>query len=177
MAAALLQRALDLRSVPCHVSSAGFLFDGRPASDLARKVVRERGLDLDAHRSRVVDAGIVAAADLVLTMERRHARELVLAYACEPRTHTLKSFAELVSVRQFGPGPGGSPAPAHGVAELIAATGAARPAAALLGDGQPDEVPDPHGRSARVHRRTADDLAVAADVIADAFASAQGQPA
>ena len=173
MAAALLQRAVEARGVSCRVSSAGFLFDGHAASDTTRKVLRERGVDVDDHRSRVIDTGIVAEADLVLTMERRHARELVIAHGGEERIHTLKAFAALVSARQFGPGPGGVPAPVHGVAELIAAVGAGRPSIALLGDGQADEVPDPHGRSARVHRRTADDLASATEAIAAAFARAQ----
>ena len=53
---------------PPSVSSAGFLYDGHPASDTATKVMRERGLDLRAHRSRILDRRTVDEADVVLTM-------------------------------------------------------------------------------------------------------------
>lgn len=173
MAAALLQRAADDAGIGCHVSSAGFLFDGHAASDTTIKVMRDRGIDLGMHRSRIVDDAIVADTDVVLTMERRHARDLALAHACADRTHTLKSFASLVSQRQFGPGPSGTPEPVRGVGALVAAARDARPSSAFLGDDRPDEVADPHGRSTRVHRRTAEELAEAIDAIVAAFVVAQ----
>jgi protein-tyrosine-phosphatase len=177
MAAALLQQAADDAGVAVQVSSAGFLFDGHPASDTTRKVMRERGIDLERHRSRVVDQDIVDRADLVLTMERRHARDLALAHGCGSRTHTCKGFAAWVSRRQFGPGPDGAPAPERDLAALLAEADTGRAPGALLGDDRPDEVMDPHGRSARVHRKTADELTAAVQAIAAALAAAQEQPA
>lgn len=173
MAAALLGRAAADAGVPVTVSSAGFLFDGRPASDTTMKVMRDHDLDLSAHRSRIVDDEILAGVDLVLTMERRHARDLALAHDVAPRTHTLKSFAALVSRRQFGPGPTGVPAPVRDLHALVAAAHEARSSTAFLGDGRPDEVDDPHGRSARVHRRAVEELSEAIDAIVASFAAAQ----
>ncbi len=177
MAAALLHRAANDAGVALHVSSAGFLFDGHPASDTTRKVMRERGIDLDAHRSRIVDQDIVDRADLVLTMERRHARDLALAHGCGARTHTCKAFAAWVSRRQLGPGPDGVPAPSRDLAALVVEADTARAPSAFLGDDRPDEVIDPHGRSARVHRKTADELTAAVEAIVAALAAAQEQPA
>ena len=137
------------------------------------KVVAERGLDLTVHRSRIVDDAIVDDVDVVLTMERRHARDLALQHGCGARVHTLKSFAELVTTRQFAPDRLGALAPVIGAHELVAAAHELRPAAALLGDDRPDEVSDPHGRSARVHRRTLDELTVAVDAIVAALSDAQ----
>lgn len=173
MGEALLRAGAERAGLPVVVSSAGFLFDGRPASDTTVQVAAERGLDLSAHRSRIVDDPIVGGADVVLTMERRHARDLALEHACGARVHTLKSFAELVSRRQFAAGRAGAPDAVAGMHELVAAAHEMRPAAALLGDERPDEVSDPHGRSARVHRRTLDELTGAVDAIVAALSDAQ----
>jgi len=57
-----------------HFASAGIAADqGAPASNHAQFVARERGVDLGAHRSRVLDADLAAGADLILTMTRGHA--------------------------------------------------------------------------------------------------------
>ena len=81
MGAACLAAACAARSVPVDVASAGFMFDGRTASDTARKVMRERGLDVESHRSRIVAVDVLDGIDLVLTMERRHARDLLIDHA------------------------------------------------------------------------------------------------
>jgi protein-tyrosine-phosphatase len=55
------------------VSSAGTLgIQGRPASRHSVKVGREYGLDLTAHRSRGLSAGLLRKSDLVVVMERAH---------------------------------------------------------------------------------------------------------
>jgi protein-tyrosine-phosphatase len=46
---------------------------GQPASGEARAVARERGLDLDAHRSAPVDAVAVVEADWLIGLTRVHA--------------------------------------------------------------------------------------------------------
>ena len=62
------------------VGSAGVAASvGAPASDGARRVAAEAGLNLDAHRSALLTEDVVAASALVLCMDRSHlwrAREL-----------------------------------------------------------------------------------------------------
>jgi protein-tyrosine-phosphatase len=74
LAAALLQRALGQRGIDgIDVSSAGTgAWDGAPVSEGAYLVGLERGLDLSAHRARLLTRELVEAADLVLTMARHH---------------------------------------------------------------------------------------------------------
>src|SRR5919109_2936766 len=74
LAAALLQRALDQRGVEgVGVTSAGTgAWDGAPVSEGAYLVGLERGLDLSAHRARLLTRELVEQADLVLTMARHH---------------------------------------------------------------------------------------------------------
>jgi len=171
MAAAMLAAASVDRGVALTVSSAGFLFEGNPASDTATKVMRERGLDLAPHRSRIVTRQLLDDADLVLTMERRHARDLVLKCGNEEKVHTLKAFGALVfelTAAEHEPS-------IAGVRPLLRAAAIARSGPAFLGDGRVDEIADPHGRSARVHRKTADEIAAAVDVIASSMATSQEQ--
>jgi protein-tyrosine phosphatase len=169
MAAALLAAAFVDATPPVEVSSAGFLFADRPASDTATKVLRERQLDLHAHRSRIVERELLDDADLVLTMERRHARDLILEFDNAEKIHTLKGFAQLV----FELTADDHQPPVRGARALLDAASAARSNVALLGDGRVDEIADPHGRSARVHRKTVAEIAAAVDVIAAAFATAE----
>ncbi|MEM9203732.1 MAG: hypothetical protein AAGC53_18985 [Actinomycetota bacterium] len=137
-----MQAGIDL-----DVSSAGFLYDGEQASEMMAKVMGERGFDLDAHRSRLADCDMVAGADAVVTMERRHGREL--AARCGPRgIFTLRGLVAALGDLDGGDGSARD--------RLIAVESARRPGD-LLGDG-PDEVADPFGKSIRVNRRTADDL-------------------
>ena len=166
MAAALLSAAGAARNVPMNVSSAGFLFEGHPASDAATKVMRERDLDLSAHRSRVLNVELVGNADLVLTMERRHARDLLLQHGADQKNvHTLKGFASSVTALVAS-----GDAEVDDLRVIVGAVNEQRDDRALLGDGRPDEVADPHGRSLRIHRRTADEIAAAVDAIVAALA-------
>jgi protein-tyrosine phosphatase len=167
MAAALLQVACATRDLPVVVSSAGFLFDGHPASDTTIKVMRERGIDLRDHRSRVVDESIIGAADLVLTMERRHARDLVLQFDRAEMVHTLKGFLSVVTLLLASDDL--DPSEVIDLPGLVRAANIARSPVGLLGDDRPDEIADPHGRSVRVHRKTADDLTAVVDAMAVAF--------
>ncbi len=77
MAAALLSRQFADAGVEAVVSSAGILFDGRPATDYGQAVMADRGIDTSGHRSRKLRADIVNGADLVIGMARSHVREAV----------------------------------------------------------------------------------------------------
>jgi len=72
LAASLLERALK-RGLEVTVTSAGTgAWDGAPASEGAYLVGLERGLDLSAHRARLLTRELVERADLILTMARHH---------------------------------------------------------------------------------------------------------
>ena len=74
LAAALLQRALAERGAEgIEVSSAGTgAWDGAPVSEGAYLVGLEQGLDLSAHRARLLTRDLAEHSDLILTMARHH---------------------------------------------------------------------------------------------------------
>ena len=138
--------------IDLEVSSAGFLYDDEPASEAMATVMGERGFDLSAHRSRVVNCAMVDAVDLVVTMERRHGRDL--AGKCGPvGIFTLRGAVEALRVLE---------GEFDGPIDRLEAIDRNRLPADLLGVGD-DEVPDPFGKSMRVNRRAADDLSALAE--------------
>lgn len=158
MAERMLRDAVDQRGLDVQVTSCGLLFDDEPASDTVIAVLDERGIDARDHRSRKFTPALLADIDLVVTMERMHARELAVALdGASPRIHTLGSIVEWLE-RQDSDGPSPS--------ELVADFAAERKSSDLLGGGS-DEVDDPHGRSKRVHRRTAERLDVLTQSLLD----------
>jgi protein-tyrosine phosphatase len=58
------------------VTSGGFLGADRPSPPEAVRLAAARGIDLEAHRSRTVDGEMLAGVDLVIVMERAHAKKL-----------------------------------------------------------------------------------------------------
>ena len=59
------------------IQSAGTWAEaGRPATQLSQVVMQQRGIDLSAHRSRLVDADLLADAALILVMTRHHQEAL-----------------------------------------------------------------------------------------------------
>ncbi len=144
MAEGLLRTRAAQRSIPVTVSSVGFLYDGEPATPDAVEVMAALDVDISGHRSRIVAAGHVEAADLIVTMERAHARSLCVDVPdAAPRIHTIG-----VAAQRLGSSPGRS------LAEQIDEMGAARSASDLLGGGD-DEVKDPFGRPRKQYRQTA----------------------
>ena len=159
--AMLLDRALVERGVDGVVRSAGFLVEDEPACPAMTQFGRERGIDLGGHRSRVVSADDVAESTLILTMERRHARELMMQFDIgHDKVFTLGSFAPAV-LR--------SPPSGEGLEEWLARMIEQRQAMDFLGSGASDEVGDPHGESRRVHRKTFEWLEQLALSTADAL--------
>lgn len=158
MGAALLRHRATEAEFPIEVSSAGFLFDGESAASDSIAVMAELGIDISAHRSRIIDPEMVRAADLVVTMERTHARSLVLeAPESAHKIHTIG-----VAVRGLSTSHQGT------IKERIDRLGRDRQAADLLGRGD-DEVGDPYGRPRKLHRRTADQLDRLASELLDAI--------
>lgn len=149
---------------PARVSSAGFLCEGSPPAPDAVKAMRELGVDIAAHRSRLADAGLVRRADLVLTMERSHARELIiLDPEARSRIFTIRSFALALGRRgAFDERPLG---------DLLDELNRNRPTGSLTGTGT-DDLPDPFGRRFKHFRTTAEELAGHTRLVAQALVAA-----
>ena len=94
LAAALMQRALGERGAEgIEVSSAGTgAWDGAPVSEGAYLVGLEQGLDLSAHRARLLTRDLVEQSDLILTMARHH-RARVDKLGGEGRVFVLGEYA------------------------------------------------------------------------------------
>ncbi len=138
---------------PVTVASAGLFDGGRRASPEVVTTLAPFGIDLTGHRSTLLTASAVEDADLVLGMERRHAREAVLldpsAWA---RTFTLKDFVR--RAEPVGPRRSGQP-----LGAWLAAVGDGRERTDLIGRAPEDEVADPVGGDLAGYRATATELA------------------
>jgi protein-tyrosine-phosphatase len=94
MAEAMLRQALEASGVQgITVESAGVgAWEGAAASEGAYLVMLERGLDLSAHRARLLTRDLVNEADIILTMGRMQlgrVREL----GAGSRAHLLGEYA------------------------------------------------------------------------------------
>lgn len=157
MTQAALRAEIERRGLPVEVSSSGFLYNGEPASDAASRVLAERGLDVSAHRSRISTPKIVERADLVVTMERRHGRDITVMVNRPNGVFTLVTAVELL---------GAVDPSITAPLERIAAADTARLGGDLLSTG-PDEIDDPFGKSLKVNRKTAEHLADLAAALLD----------
>ena len=157
MAAALLSRRFDDAGVEAGVSSAGILFDGKPATDYGQAVMADRGIDTSGHRSRKLRPEMVTGADLVIGMAREHVAE-ALAFGSEVwgRAFTLKEIVRL------GEGQGGRE-PGEQLQQWLArlhearVDGGRRPTD-LFSPSADDDVADPIGGPRRSYQRTAEEL-------------------
>jgi len=153
MAAALLARRLDDAGVKAVVSSAGLLFDGKPATDHGQAVMADRGIDTSGHRSRKLRPDIVSGADLVIGMARSHVREAVALAgpAAMGRAFTLKEIVRRGEER-------GGRAPGEPLEDWLARLAAGRRPVDLLAEADSDDVADPIGGPRRSYERTAKEL-------------------
>jgi len=95
LAAAVFREELGPDAGRVEVVSAGTAaLDGQPASAGAAEASARAGLDLTAHRSRRATADLLRGADLVLVMEREHARAAQALGADPRRTHVLSEWPE-----------------------------------------------------------------------------------
>lgn len=76
------------------IDSAGVsAFDGEQATNNTRVVAAERGLDLEAHRSKLATRPAVEPFELVLVMEERHRQMMRKAYPdLADRVYLLKEM-------------------------------------------------------------------------------------
>jgi protein-tyrosine phosphatase len=95
MAAALLRRLLEARGLAWPVESAGVLgHDGDPAEVEARDTMAHMGLDISAHRARMLTDDLVAQAALLLAIDSGTALVLRSRFpAALARVHTLGDLA------------------------------------------------------------------------------------
>ena len=151
MAEGLLRARLAYAGIPGSVSSAGLLYDGEPASAFGVQVLRDRGVDISEHLSRIMQPEHLAQADLVVAMARRHAREaIVMDRSVLGRTFTLKELVRRATERP--------PREGESTAEYLAELTADRSARELLGDSETDDIVDPIGKPIREYERTAEEL-------------------
>ena len=59
------------------IDSAGFIGPDRASPDTAQRAARRRGIDLSAHRSRLVTPALVESAELIVVMDRAQGRTLL----------------------------------------------------------------------------------------------------
>jgi protein-tyrosine phosphatase len=84
-AGAVLKRRLAQHGLEAvQVDSAGFMGPDRPPPEIALEVARHRGYDLQAHRSRLVTAEALAAAEFVLVMDQTQRRRLKQRLGAKP---------------------------------------------------------------------------------------------
>jgi protein-tyrosine phosphatase len=152
MAETLLRHRLSGMGVDATVASAGLLRPDQPASAHGVDILRERGLDMTAHRSRAMTRDMLRGSDLVLAMAREHVREaVVLDPSLWPRTFTLK---ELVRRGQsIGPR-----RPDEALSDRLARAGQGRRIADLSGSSPADDVADPYGGPRSAYDRMAVEL-------------------
>ena len=137
--------------LPVWFASAGLLAGGHGVPPTGVKVAAELGLDLSEHRSTQVDYPALLGFDVVLTMTRAQARELVAAEPeLWPRVFTLKQFSRWLNDH---------PRPSSGrLGSWLATEAAERSSNELLGSDPDDDVRDPLTSSARVWRSVASEL-------------------
>ena len=152
MGEAMLRHELAARGCDTvEVSSCGtWGLASQGATTDAVTTLRSRGIDLDAHRSRALDAAEIAEADLVIAMTSVHVREIAAEVPeALPKVRLMKELVELDV-------PAGA-----GLGGLLAA---ARPPSRRSLD-----VDDPMGLPARAYERAAGEIEAGVKVLAEAL--------
>lgn len=122
------------------------------------------GADLRNHRSRQLDATLLAEADLVIAMAREHVREAALtASGAFAKTFTLRELLRRAA-------DSGGPRHAEPLGDWLAVVGAGRTTRELMGSSKADDVSDPYGGPQRGY----DASAVVIDDLVSALAGLLG---
>jgi protein-tyrosine-phosphatase len=151
MAEGLLRRRLDDLGIDAEVRSAGVLPGGVAASKPAVQVLSARGIDLSTHRSRTMAADEIAAADLVIGMERNHVREaIVLVPEAKNYAFTLRDVVR----RAWSSEPR---RPGEALRAWASRLAEGRTTGDLLGAGD-DAIADPMGGTRAMYEHTAAEL-------------------
>jgi protein-tyrosine phosphatase len=148
MAEAMLRERAELSGAPLDVSSAGLATEGRPPPDATLAAMRRRGIELSAHKSRLVTPEMLLEADVIIGMTRAHVWEAAIrAPEVVPRAFVLGELVRLND--EIGHRYLGEPL-ADWRARLHSERGHGTQHALAS-----DEIPDPYGRRRRFHERVA----------------------
>ena len=152
MAEALLRHRVAGVGEDVHVHSAGLITEGEAATPHGIAVMADRGLDLSGHISRKLTAELIADADLVIGMGRRHVAEVsVLVPEAWPRAFTLKELVR--RGEEVGPRKPGQP-----LEEWLADVHWGRSRRDLIGRSSADDIADPVSKPKAVYEKTAVEL-------------------
>lgn len=162
MAEAFLAHEAERRGLDLSVRSTGtHAWDGRAATFDGRRIMDERGVNMDAHRAARTTAEHIEWADLVIGMSVEHARETVREFPeAEPKTFLLKQLLELMP--HLGP----LDDPAAWVKEADSRRALAEATTA-------HDIDDPFGEREAAYRRVSDEIGHLIDRFADGLAEAR----
>jgi protein-tyrosine phosphatase len=147
----VLRHRLRDRGVSAEVRSAGWLEGGYSCPPEVIRALAALGIEAPPHLSREVELADIQRADLILTMERRHVRDIVNeAPEAWPLTFTIKEFVRLTA---DAPRIAGETIP-----EWLARVGTERTSTSMMGSSPDDDVDDPYGRHQKDYNRTAKEL-------------------
>jgi protein-tyrosine phosphatase len=152
VAAVMLRRQLARLGVAARVQSAGFLEAGHPCPLELVEELAGRGLAIGDHTSAMLNLDLIDGADLILVMERRHVRDVILSSPdAAERTFTLKELVrrgEQLTEPRAG-------VPLKAWLEDVAA---GRDPSDLVGQARGDDTADPFGGSRRAYRETVTEI-------------------
>jgi protein-tyrosine phosphatase len=155
----LLRRDLGILGASVEVISAGLLDWDQAVDPQAAAVMAERGVDIAGHRSRPISTIDLHTLDLVITMTREHAREVVLGLPeVYRRTFTVKDFARRIDAEPAGE-------PGEDLRTRMSALSSGRALSSLMGISEEDDVADPYGLTPMHFEATADLLSVLSERI------------
>lgn len=160
----LTDRSARLLGGSLRVGSVGtWARPGRPPMPEAVQAAGERGADISAFRAASLAPGVVAEADLVVTMTSEHRDEVAhIAPEAASKTFTLK---ELVALLQSLPPPSEPPSRDAAVARVRAADQLRRSGdAPAVAD---EDVADPIGMSVETYRAVAWELEGLVDALVE----------
>lgn len=147
----MLRARAAAADLPLEVASAGLLFDGRAAERNAITAAAKLGVDLSEHRSQTITVDLLRQAKLVLTMEFRQLREVVLTEGGElERTFTLPDLVARAEAAPRRPG--------EAFEAWVARLAAGRSNDDVVRGDRDLQVADPMGQSKRVFRRCAAEI-------------------
>ncbi len=156
-----MRERLRRKGVEAEVESAGTRAGQGSATRPTVVVAKTYGLDISAHRSRLLERPIVQDADLVIGMERAHVRDaVVLDPSAWPRAFALKELVR--RARTVGPRRNGET-----LADWLGRVHSGRAIAHMLGGSRADDVDDPTGGWEVEHEATARELADLTTELAD----------
>jgi protein-tyrosine-phosphatase len=147
-AAAVLRR--DVGELPVMVESFGVLDQGGAAAlPGAVRAAAEFGIDLSAHRARVLEPGVLRGVELAVGFEPAHVAGAVAAGVSPDHAFLLTELAQVLELDVL-------PWPEH--SDSLEARVAHANARRFAGGGLPRAVADPVGGSDRRFRQTYDEI-------------------